>query len=78
MVVDPAVQVVVAAAATVVATAAIGVYHRTTQILLQVKEHNRILFGEDAVDDWDGIVPMVQEHRDALDDHGLLDEDPSQ
>lgn len=52
----------------VTALASIGIFGLAIQLYRYVKEHNRILFGEDRVEGWDGIVPMVQEHREVLEE----------
>lgn len=57
--------VVTAGSATTTAVAALATYRL-------VRKHDRILFGEPEVDEFEGIVDMVGEHRAVIDREGLL------
>lgn len=54
------------AAAVVTALAALGVFGLAWRMFNLVREHDRVLFGEDSVRGWDGIVPMVQRNRESI------------
>ena len=36
------------------------------------KQHDRALFGDDSVEEWDGLVKKVAENREALEERGDL------
>lgn len=56
------------AAAIITALSAVGVFGLVHQIYKTILEHDRVLFGEDSVSGWDGIVPMVQRHEQEIDE----------
>ncbi|WP_058365227.1 hypothetical protein [Haloparvum sedimenti] len=68
----PLVELVVAAAATITATAAVTAAGFTAAIYRAVKRHERALFGEESIEDWPGIVQKVTQHRKVLKREGLL------
>lgn len=53
-------------AAVVTALSALGIFGLAIKIFRLAKEHDRVLFGEDSVQGWDGIVPMVQRNRECI------------
>jgi len=63
----------VTAGAGITTAAAVAAAKWVRDIRDDVRENSRILHGEDAVDEWDGLVSMVHEHRRALRGAGLLD-----
>lgn len=61
--VDP-LTLIQAVSALVTALAAAGILGVAYRLYALVREHDRVLFGEDAVPGWGGIVPMVQANRE--------------
>ena len=37
-----------------------------------VRRHERALYGADGIEEWDGLVPTVSEHREALKEEDAL------
>lgn len=59
-------EVVVSAAAIVVAAAAVGIYQRVDQLVEMVEKHERTLYGENGVESWSGLVERVASHEAEL------------
>lgn len=55
-------------AAVVTALAAAGAFAYVRSGLRSLREHDRVLFGEDSVDGWNGIVPVVQRNRECIEE----------
>jgi hypothetical protein len=64
--------IIVPAAATVTASSALATAGFTAAIYRTVKRHERALYGEDGISAWDGLVPKVNEHEQALEEEDLL------
>lgn len=58
-------------AATITATSALATAGFTAAIYRGVKRHDRVLFGEDEVKSWNGLVTEVRENKQALSDEDL-------
>lgn len=69
-------QIIVSASATVVAAAAVGIYHRVDTLVENVQKHERTLYGEPDVDAWDGLVNRVANHEDELEERRGDDTEP--
>ncbi|WP_058365932.1 hypothetical protein [Haloparvum sedimenti] len=69
---DVLLQYVIAVAAAVTATAAVGTATAAYATYRVVRRHERALFGEEAIDAWDGLIEMVGEHRAVLRQKGYL------
>ena len=63
--------VVIPAAATVTATSALATAGFTRAIYHGVKRHDRVLFGEEEIEEWNGIVAEVKRNREALTEEDL-------
>jgi len=63
---------VVQVAALISAAAATGAFGAALATVIMVRRHERVLFGEEALDHDDGLVGEVQEHRDVLEEEGHL------
>ncbi|TKX79542.1 hypothetical protein EXE53_15370 [Halorubrum sp. SD626R] len=59
------------AAATITAASAMATAGFTAAILRAVKRHDRVLFGEDAVESWNGLVAEVRENKQTLKEEDL-------
>lgn len=59
-------SLIIEASAIITALSAIGVFGFTYRIFALVREHDRVLFGEDSVKGWNGLLGMVHEHRKEL------------
>ena len=68
----PLVGYTVAVMSTVTATAAMATAGFAWKTWQSVERHERALYGAESIDRWDGIVPTVAEHEEALDEEGLL------
>lgn len=66
---------VVQVASIVAATAATGAFGASAALWLQVRRHDRELYGEGDVDERPGLVAYVYEHRRALRREELLEDD---
>jgi hypothetical protein len=64
--------ILVPAAATVTATSAIATAASAFGMYRAVKRHERALYGADNIDEWNGLVPKVSKHEEALEEGGLL------
>ena len=64
--------ILVPAAATVTATSAIATAASAFGMYRAVKRHERALYGAEEIEAWDGLVPKVSEHEEALEEEGLL------
>lgn len=64
--------IIIPAAATITATSAIATAGFAWGIFRAVKRHERALYGSERVDQWDGLVPTVKEHEEALEEEELL------
>lgn len=69
---DPAIQYIVAVAATITATAAIGTFATAVATYRAVRQHERVLFGEEDVEAWDGLTTVVKRHDRVLREEDLL------
>lgn len=54
------------ASAVVTAIAAAGGFTFAWRSYRMLRRHERVLFGEESVDDWKGVVGMVENHRERL------------
>jgi hypothetical protein len=68
----PLTSYAVSVCAAVTATAAIAAAKWARDAAQEARINSRILRGEETVDEWDGIVDMVHEHREALRGADLL------
>ncbi|UXF51046.1 MAG: hypothetical protein HQRvContig05_27 [Haloquadratum phage sp.] len=64
--------IIVPAAATVTATAALTTAGCAVGIWRAVKRHERALYGEDGIEAWDGLVPKVNRHEEVLEEEDYL------
>ena len=64
--------IIVPAAATVTATAALTTAGCAVGIWRAVKRHERALYGADDIGAWDGLIPKVNRHEEALEEEDLL------
>jgi hypothetical protein len=53
-------------AAVLTALSALGIFGLGWRVYKTLQVHDRVLFGEDEVQGWDGIVPVVRGNRDDL------------
>lgn len=67
----PGTDIVVQASAIVTATAATGTLVLAGRIYWDVHRMKRVLFGNDDVKHWDGLIAEVRENRRALREEGL-------
>lgn len=63
--------ILIPAAATVTATSALATAGFTRAIWKGVQRHDRVLFGEEEVENWNGLVSEVRENREALAEEDL-------
>jgi len=66
------VDLVVMVTSTLTATAAISTAGFAYATWRSVKRHERALYGSEDIAEWDGLVPKVSEHEDALEREDLL------
>lgn len=52
------------AATVITAIAAAGAFRYVRRYVQTLREHERVLFGEEAVEGWDGIVPTVKANKE--------------
>ncbi|MUW13927.1 hypothetical protein GJ633_04065 [Halorubrum sp. CBA1125] len=64
--------IVIPAAATVTASSALATAGFTWGIYRRVKRHERALYGAENINSWDGLVPKVNRHEEALEEEDLL------
>lgn len=64
-------DLVLQAAAIVTATGAVGTFGGCVACYRLLKKHDRVLFGEDGVEHWGGIIAEVRTNKRALEDEGL-------
>lgn len=62
----------VAAMASVTAGASLSMLGLGWAMWKNQKQHDRALFGDEEIDDWDGLVTKVAENREALEQRGDL------
>jgi len=67
----PLTQLILEVAAIVTASAATYTAHQARKVAETVEKHDRVLFGEDAVEGWNGIVSLVREHEETLEEDGV-------
>lgn len=68
----PIVQFVVAVAAGITATAAIGTLGFAAAIYRGFKRLERTVYGSEQNEAWNGLMEMVLRHREALEERGIL------
>lgn len=64
--------ILVPAAATITATSAVATAGFAWGTFRAVKRHDRALYGSDRVEQWDGLIPTVDKHEQALEDEDIL------
>jgi len=65
-------DILIPVAATVTAASAMATAGFAWGTLRAVKRHERALYGADGIEEWDGLIPTVSNHEDALEEEGLL------
>ncbi|TKX70956.1 hypothetical protein EXE40_08650 [Halorubrum sp. GN11GM_10-3_MGM] len=70
--VTPTVQYVIAVAAAITATAAVGTLGIAATMWRNQKRILRTIFGAEQNEAWDGLVEMVLRHREVLEEEGHL------
>lgn len=70
--VDPIIGYIVAVMSTVTATAAAATATFAYRTWQSVERHERVLYGAESVERWEGIVPTVAEHDRVLEEEDLL------
>lgn len=65
-------DLVVMVTSTLTATAAISTAGFAYATWRSVKRHERALYGSEDIAEWDGLVPLVSEHEQALEDNDIL------
>ena len=68
----PTVQFVVAVAASITATAAVATAGFTAAIWRSLKRLKRDIYGAEQNEAWNGLMEMVVQHREALEEEGHL------
>jgi hypothetical protein len=58
-------------ATVVTAISSTGAFGAAVAIYLTVRRHDRVLFGEQGVDEIDGVVPEVYRNKRVLEEEGL-------
>jgi len=65
-------DILIPAAATVTAGSAVATAGFAWGTWRAVRRHERALYGADGIDEWDGLIPTVSNHEDALQEEDLL------
>lgn len=65
----PDIWVIVQTTGTVLtALSALGIFKIAFDGWQLLREHDRVLHGEDSVEGWNGIVPMVRKNRECIEE----------